>query len=303
MQAQASNRKLRILVTGATGMLGSTLVKQLQPKHEVFSTSTVGGLDYFENYMKFDLLQDDYSELISWSKPDVIIHSAALTNGNVCQNNPEMALRINGLSSFKLLTAVGSACRIIYISTDAVFPHWINMAKEDDNVFPENTYGKSKELGEYFLIQQGLNFTVVRTTIVGFNQRPDKKGFVEWIIESAQTNKHIQLFNDVLFTPITCTQLSTELEYIMQSSSFKNEIIHLAGSEAISKYEFGAKLLESISVSDKYVSKGNIFAFDKRAKRSTDQSLNCSKYMSATNRQLPNLDQCVKQLSKEYNER
>ena len=188
----------RLLITGATGMLGSTLVKLLQNNYSVFSTGySRVGLDFFQNYKSFDLSNNNYENLINWAKPDVIIHTAALTNGNQCHEDPDMALKINGLTSYKLAQAVTSKCRIIYISTDAVFPSILHKAKEIDIPMPESTYGKSKELGEFFLKQYSSNYTIIRTTIVGINQCEGKSGFAEWIIDSARNNIDIQLFDDV----------------------------------------------------------------------------------------------------------
>ena len=58
------------------------------------------------NYKKFNLLSENYNDLIDWSKPDIIIHCAAITNGNLCGKDPYLALNVNGLSLKKLLLAI-----------------------------------------------------------------------------------------------------------------------------------------------------------------------------------------------------
>ena len=296
------NATKRILITGASGMLGSTLYKQWQSKYQIYCTGTSKALPNMKNYMQFNLRASNFKELFDWAQPDVIVHCAALTNGNFCQENPEEAFLINGLSSYKLAQSASENCRIIYISTDAVFSADLHMAKENDIPNPDNIYGKSKELGEFLLIQNSQNYTIVRTTIVGFNEKEGKAGFVEWIIHSAKNKIPIQLFDDVLFNPISCSLLGNELSTIIDSGGFKNEIVHLSGSEVVSKFEFGTRLLSELNIQNETVAKGSILQFNQRAKRSTDQSLDCSYYQTATKRNLPNLEECIRSLSKEYYE-
>ena len=296
------NATKRILITGASGMLGSTLYKQWQSKYQIYCTGTSKALPNMKNYMQFNLRASNFKELFDWAQPDVIVHCAALTNGNFCQENPEEAFLINGLSSYKLAQSASENCRIIYISTDAVFSAELHMAKENNIPNPDNIYGKSKELGEFLLIQNSQNYTIVRTTIVGFNEKEGKAGFVEWIINSAKNKIPIQLFDDVLFNPISCSLLGNELSTIIDSGGFKNEIVHLSGSEVVSKFEFGTRLLSELNIQNETVAKGSILQFNQRAKRSTDQSLDCSYFQTATKRNLPNLEECIRSLSKEYYE-
>jgi dTDP-4-dehydrorhamnose reductase len=296
------NATKRILITGASGMLGSTLYKQWQSKYQIYCTGTSKALPNMKNYMQFNLRASNFKELFDWAQPDVIVHCAALTNGNFCQENPEEAFLINGLSSYKLAQSASKNCRIIYISTDAVFSADLHMAKENDIPNPDNIYGKSKELGEFLLIQNSQNYTIVRTTIVGFNEKEGKASFVEWIIHSAKNKIPIQLFDDVLFNPISCSLLGNELSTIIDSGGFKNEIVHLSGSEVVSKFEFGTRLLSELNIQNETVAKGSILQFNQRAKRSTDQSLDCSYFQTATKRNLPNLEECIRSLSKEYYE-
>ena len=170
---------MRILVTGVSGMLGSSLAVELSQKHKVFGTgNSVMSLPI--DYRIFDLSNESYKELIDWSQPELIIHCAALTNGNYCQNNPLEAFNVNGCATKKLMDASEDHVKIMYVSTDAVFSSSLHMAKEIDCSSPENVYGKSKELGEFFLLNSNRDYLILRTTIVGLNAYRDKEGFVEW---------------------------------------------------------------------------------------------------------------------------
>ena len=95
---------MRILITGASGMLGSTFVKKWQENYEGFSTDkknfTKGPA---ENFIPFNLLSESYEALVNWAKPNVIIHCAAITNVDYCEQNPEQAMAVNAESVNKFL--------------------------------------------------------------------------------------------------------------------------------------------------------------------------------------------------------
>jgi len=296
--------KKRILITGATGMFGATLSKYFQDNFEVFATGTKDlNFDGIKNFMAFDLSSSDYSKLIEWSKPDTIIHAAALTNGNYCEQNPEQAFAINGISLQKFCKAIPEQTQLIYISTDAVFSNDKHLANETDCVHPESVYGKAKELGEFFLRHSNCDYTIVRTTIVGKNLNKNKQGFVEWIVNSSSAGSEISLFDDVLFTPISIWNLAEHLEYIINNpTAFSRKTFHVAGREICTKYQFGITLLKSLNLPTGLVKRGKITDFEDRAKRSTDQTLDCKRFEEVSQRQLPTLKQTIQELKDHYDE-
>ena len=290
---------MRILVTGASGMLGSTLAIGLSKKHKVFGTGS-SDISLPINYRIFDLSNDSYKELIDWSQPELIIHCAAITNGNYCQQYPLKAFEINGVSIQKFLNATNKKVKIIYISTDAVFPSSIHLAKELDCVSPENVYGKSKELGEFFLKTSiDRSYTIIRTTIFGLNLNTNKTGFAEWIINTAKERKELGLFTDVLFTPISIWDLVNEISFLIDTDNINSESLHIAG-ELCTKFEFGYRLLDKLNISTKTLSKSLISSFKDRAKRSNDQSLDSSYYSEKYQRELISLDQTILKLKEHY---
>lgn len=291
---------LNVLITGASGMLGATLVNEYKNNFNIFATGNSNFTEQYINYKKFDLKSESYKELIEWSDPDIIIHCGALTNGNYCEENPNIAFNINGISVQKFLKATNNHVKIIYISTDAIFPSSIHLANEEHCVSPQNVYGKSKELGEFFLnTSVHRNYTIIRTTIVGLNINKERKSFVEWIINSAKKNKKFGLFTDVIFNPISIWDLATEIKFLINKNNTNTETLHIAG-ELCSKYEFGNKLLKTLNIPTKKLSKSLISSFKDRAKRSNDQSLDSAFYKKTYNRRLPTLDEIILNIKKHY---
>ena len=291
-----------ILITGASGMLGATLVDFFKNDYNVYGTGKSEFQDAKFRYKKFDLMSQNYDNLIAWANPNIIIHCGALTNGNYCEENPNESFNVNGISVQKILNATNSNVKVIYISTDAVFPSSLHLAKESDCVYPENVYGKSKELGEFFL-NTAINrdFIIIRTTIVGLKINKQKSGFVDWIINTINNNQELGLFTDVIFTPISIWSLAEELAFLIKSNNLNSETVHIGG-ELCTKYEFGKTLLETLNIPTTKLMKSSILSFRDRAKRCTDQSLDSSFYKQKYKRSLPTLKQTVNTIKQYYNE-
>ncbi|GAH52935.1 unnamed protein product, partial [marine sediment metagenome] len=258
----------RMLITGASGMLGACLVKLWSNKYNIFATSrsSFSG-NTAKNYKIFDLKSENYGKLIEWAHPEIIIHCAAITNVDYCEENPKKAMIINGESVRKLIDSAPNA-KLIFISTDAVFPCQTHLTNENFPTGPENNYGRSKEYGESFIKNSLKNSCIVRTTIVGKNINTYKQGFVEWIINSIKRGNHITLFNDVFFTPISIWHLADELEWIINNDVPK--ILHVSGSEITTKYEFAYRLCKKMGLDTLLTKSGNIGDVKFKAKRAKD---------------------------------
>lgn len=286
---------MRILVTGASGMLGSNLAVELSKNHNVYGTGN-SKIIISINYQEFDLFNNCYDKLIQWSKPELIIHCAAITNGDYCEFNSWEAFKINGFSVKKLMEATHDQVKIIYISTDAVFPSSLNLARESDCKFPESVYGKSKELGEFFLTNSTRKHIIVRTTIVGINSYSNKSSFVQWILKSVKEKQPVKLFDDVLFTPISIWDFIDEVCFIINNDLFDSKVLHISGSESISKYEFGYELIKQLNLDTRYIKKGRISEYKNRFNRSNNQTLDSSYYEYKYNRKVPDLKGTIKSL-------
>tara|TARA_B100000886_G_scaffold340021_1_gene307502 strand:- start:2685 stop:3563 length:879 start_codon:yes stop_codon:yes gene_type:complete len=289
---------MKILVTGASGMLGQVISEKLNEKHQVFGIGTNQINSKSFNYRVFDLKSDNYHDIIKWSNPKLIIHCAAITNGNYCEENFEEAFHVNSFSTKKLLDATDEKVKFIYISTDAVFGGLDSMNNEYDLVNPKNIYAKSKELSEFFLLNSKRNFLIIRTTIVGLSNY--NLSFVDWIINSCKRNKKITLFDDVKFNPITIWDLGDEIEFLIDKNKYEENILHISGDEHTTKFQFGIKLIKALELKTNNISKGSILKFKKRAKRANDQTLSVELYKKLYNRLLPDLETTIITIKKNY---
>jgi dTDP-4-dehydrorhamnose reductase len=292
--------KKKILITGTSGMLGATFVKKWCDKFEVFATDKENFKNSLaKNFMSFDMLSESYKALMTWVKPNVIIHCAAITNVDYCEENPEQAMAVNA-DSVKKFSQSDPNAKLIFISSDAVFPDGLHLASEKDGTAPVNVYGKTKEAGEKYINNALGSHLAIRTTIVGKNINPSYQGFVEWIVNSVKDGKEITLFDDALFTPITTWHLANELEWLMDNDI--SGIIHVVGKEPISKYDFGIKICEGLGLDTTMIKKGSIDDVNFLAKRSKNQTMDSGYYHSISNRSLPSTDETVAIIVKHFQE-
>jgi dTDP-4-dehydrorhamnose reductase len=278
---------MRVLVTGASGMLGSTIVERWRVRHEVFATARTPFETAAWRVFPFDLVESDHRPLIEWARPDVIVHCAAWTALDACEAEPERVLDLNGRSVGRLLEAAPRA-RMLFVSSDAVLGDRETPLDEAATPHPLNAYGRSKQLGEELVARRGAS---IRTTVIGWNVDPRKQSFIEWIVRSLERGDRITLFRDATFNPIAATRLADELEGMLDDG--RTGVWHVTGRDATSKYDIGMALAANLGLDQRKIHEGTITAMRFAARRSADQRLAVARYETSVGRLLPTLDETI----------
>ena len=144
---------MKFLITGSTGLVGSQVIKDLvQQNHTVYSCYH-NEKPFHGTPIQLDLTtQDKIIQTLQETKPDRIIHLAAMTNVELCETEKELATQINTKATETIAKqAAKQQAFFVYVSTDYVFDGKIGMKKEDDATNPLGVYGKSKLEGEHTL--------------------------------------------------------------------------------------------------------------------------------------------------------
>ncbi len=264
---------MKILIIGGTGMLGSALMLT-ETNHELWGTY-LGEKPKSKKLLELDITDKNWVEkFIYRNNPDVIIHTAALTNVEFCENNLQLArnVHIDG-TQYLIQIAKEIGAYFLYISTDSIFDGKKGNYKEDDAVNPLNVYAQTKYEGE-LVVKKYQNSSIIRTNIYGFNWLP-KQSIAEWILSTLRKEQNIHLFKDVCFSPILVNNLSDILLEIIELKL--TGVFHVASPKSITKLGFGEIIAKIYNLNRELIKSTSIKALNLKAQRPLKPTLNCSK--------------------------
>ena len=229
---------MKVLITGADGQLGADLCKALT-KHELV-TLTIGDGDIAD----LDFISGQ--ALRHW--PDVIINTASFVRVDDCEDQRELAFRVNSLGAKNAaLAAQEIHARLVHISTDYIFggeavPRTTPYL-EADGPSPCNAYGASKQEGDSYVRALCGNHVIVRSSaLFGVAGALGKGGnFVETIIKLAKERPELRVVNDQVFSPTYTRDLADKIGQIIETDF--NGIVHVTNNGICSWYEFAAEIL------------------------------------------------------------
>lgn len=237
--------KKKILILGATGMLGSAVYKYFSEKEEfiVFGSSR-------EKHNKFYFFEAGKNNslkklLNSTKKIDFVINCIGILKHDSSIDssiNYSLPKKINDLQKVYDF-------RLIHVSTDDVFDPNSNRVNENSKPSPVGKYGKSKQKGEI----DSPNIINVRTSIIGFDSR-DRKGLIEWIIKN--NNKAINGFINQKWSGCTMLQFAKLCDFLVEDDNFDKQranspFLHFAPLGPISKYSLIKKISRNLNLNIK----------------------------------------------------
>jgi dTDP-4-dehydrorhamnose reductase len=221
-------------------------------------------------------------------QPESIIHCAAATDVDWCEDHPELAEQVNvQASSFLAEIAHELNARFVYISTDSVFDGKRGNYSETDQPAPGSVYAKSKWRGEQEVLRRHSSPLIVRVNIYGWNAQP-KHSLAEWVLDEIRAGKQVRGFADVYFCPLLANDLA-EVLLTMLDRGFSG-LYHVVSSERISKYDFVRRVALTFNLGMDCVEPISILAAKLRAPRPIDPSLSTEKIRVALGRPMPDVD-------------
>jgi dTDP-4-dehydrorhamnose reductase len=279
-----------IVVTGASGLLGSNLV--LCAKQHGADVVAVYRRHKFASReirsVRVNLLDKAAAhDTLQTFHPHWVVHCAALTNVEWCEEHPTDAYQVNVEMSRNLAAAakrIGAA--LVYISTDSVFDGKRGNYSEADVPAPVNVYGRSKLMGEEAVREELERTLIIRTNIYGWNMQ-EKQSLAEWIFNRLRSNNRVTGFYDVLFSPLLVNDLSEMIMNMIELDM--TGLYHVAASNSCSKYEFALMLAEVFGLEKKLVQKVSIEDSTLKAPRPRITSLGTDKISQVLGMPMPDV--------------
>jgi dTDP-4-dehydrorhamnose reductase len=249
---------VKVLITGANGMLGSALCRIYYDQHEVHALHRDEGC--FTNCSadySLDLINTrKVEELFNLIKPDLVIHCAGLTNVDTCEKEPGQAYDLNVAVTENIARFCSDKTKMVYISTDQVYGKADDHSETNRNLQPVNQYGKTKLQGEQKVEELCNNYIIVRTNIFGWNVKHGRVSSAEWIYNSLINGDRITLFTDYTFSPIYTNSLGEAILDLVKMDY--NGVINIGSSIPCSKYDFGMLLASTCDLDQSLISAGSI---------------------------------------------
>lgn len=294
---------MRLLVTGASGLLGLNLsLMGAAQGYAVTGLVNSRSLQSVPFEVRSVNLLDTESTLavIDDVQPEAIIHCAAVADLNKAEKDPGLAKQVNGEVPGMLAgTAYRLGVPFIHISTDAVFDGCKSGYVEADPPNPLSTYARTKLLGEKAVLAANPDAVIVRTVFYGWSLS-GTRSLSEFFIYSLKDGKPLKGFTDTSFCPLYVEDLAEALLEIL--SADLHGIFHVVSPEHLSKYEFGVRLARVFGLDAGLIAPVEVSQITRGAKRSNTLILNPDKIQRALGHPLPSIDSGIKRLYRRWQE-
>lgn len=282
-----------LLVTGASGLLGANFLATAADR----GLALVAVCHEGELRMPgVQVLRGDLSvpgvaaDMLKAARPRWVVHCAALTQVDACEQTPDAARRVNVEASRLLAEAAReTGASLLYVSTDSVFDGARGNYRETDPVAPINVYAQSKLEGERAVarVMDPRRVLIARTNIFGWRAK-GPLSLAEWILSQLEAGLSVPGFSDSVFSPLLVNDLSEVLLAMMDREL--HGLYHVGSSDACSKYEFALRLADAFDLDKTLVQSVALSSQSLRAPRPLRTSLDSAKAAQALGRPLPDLN-------------
>lgn len=287
---------MNILVLGASGMLGASLVPYLKMQgHHVTSHSRTRS----SGFETADLSNsEDTTSLLQRLSPKVAVNLAGLTDVDRCESHPKEAW----LANVRSVENVASACKaagthLIHISTDQIYDS--APACMESEASPGNQYAMTKYAGE--LAALTTSATVLRTNFFGASRHVTRRSLTDWLLGALRESRAIQVFDNVRFSPLC---MATLCEMIEKTATQRFAgIFNLGSHGGMSKADFAFAFAQELGFSTRDMSRMQVNqASTLLAWRPSNMCMNSTRYESVFRLALPTLGEEIQRAAKDYRE-
>lgn len=268
---------MKLLITGASGLLGTKLCQiALRKNHEVYAAYSQHK-PLYGIPVELDILDPKIEQqALDKINPEAVVHTAALTDVDKCEQEKELAWKTN----VEATTNLTQLCKehgsfLVYASTDYVFDGEKGTYRETDNPAPINHYGLTKLRGEE-AVRALDDYCVARGSVIyGSTPATGKVNFALWLLDKLRKKEEVKIIIDQWNSPTLNISMAEMIIEALEKR--KTGTFHLAGATRLSRYEFAQHLAETFNLDSKYITPVKSEQIKWVAKRPRDSSLNVEK--------------------------
>lgn len=278
---------MKLLITGSSGLLGLNLALEAMNAHEVMGVDRATLKSAPFRTIQADLLEEGAVDFVlDAARPDWLVHCAALADLEACEENPDLARRLNA----HLPLALAKACKMrgismVQISTDAVFDGTKSgVYTEEDEPHALNVYARTKLEAEQAVLESNPDAIVARVNFYGWSLG-GRRSLAEFFFNNLANNKSMSGYTDVIFCPMHAAHLGQALLKMLAKGL--HGLYHAVGPQPMSKYQFGVEIARKFKMNESEISPKSIQASSLTVRRSHNLYLSTSKLSTALGEPLP----------------
>ncbi len=290
----------RLLVTGASGLLGLHLALQEKERRDVCGVVNHQALaDTPFQVTQADLTGEGTAErIIEHFKPDLLVHCAAMADIDACEKNPEKAAVVNGELPGRLARlADQSGFQFVHISTDAVFDGARGDYSENDAANPLSVYAATKLAGEQAVAAENPQAVIARVNFYGWSLS-GTRSLAEFFFNNLKEGRQVNGFTDVYFCPLMVADLCDIL--MEMAAAGLSGLYHVVSPQAVVKFEFGRRIAELFGFDPGLVRPISVSESGLAARRSPRLTLLTDKLQKDLRIELPDQNAGLARFFREY---
>ena len=275
---------MKVLITGSNGMLGTDLCKRLSKDHEIVGVdikrSNTLHIPHYTFHNTSIIDSEKVRSIFEKEKPELVIHAAAWTDVDGCEEDPEQAENINVTGTENIArAALVKDVPVVLISTDYVF----NGEKgepyiESDKTSPIGVYGRTKREAEEVLERTLSKYAILRTSwLYGING----KNFADTIIKKGGSGEGLRVVNDQTGSPTYTKDLAEAIAAFIGEKDFNGkQTFHVSNTGWCSWFQFAKEVMKDAG-EDVEITPVTTEEFPRPAKRPKFSPLDCGKFEKA----------------------
>ena len=259
---------MRLLITGASGLLGINLAMEAMREHEVIGMDRGKLKSAPFQVLKVDLVhRNAIDSVLDSAQPDAVINCAALANLEECEEYPDRASILNADIPGELAAVcAGRNIRFIHLSTDAVFDGTKEgFYTEEDEPNPQGVYAQTKLDGEGAVQKANPQAIIARVNFYGWSLT-NRRSLGEFFVNNLSQEKYVSGFTDVIFCPMLVNHTARLLLAMLEKNL--SGLYHVVGAQAMSKYQFGIEIARKFGLKQSHISPKSVEGSDLTVRRS-----------------------------------
>ncbi len=263
-----------LLIVGGSGLVGSKVAAAAQARGDRVVATTRGAPPKIPGVEFVELAKEDVDAgraLLRKVHPDAVVDTAAMHNVDKCEEDRDLAWRINAGSTGALAqTTTDLGARYLFISTDFVFDGAKGGYREADVARPVNVYGETKLQGEHAVLAASPEHLVVRPSVI-YGWDDTRLNFATWMMTQVREGKSVNIVTDWIGSPTLADSLAEACLRLLDAKD--GGVYHLAGKDALSRYDFAMRLAKAFHLDTSLVKAVNSADLKMKAPRPRDSSL------------------------------